>query len=374
MLTRNGVRIQFLSLLTHVAIPIITFLTRKMRIGAGIVPQFLHAYGASMYVTSGRTQFKAWAPAKLNLFLEVLGRRTDGFHELDTLMLPISMCDTLVAESTADAPIRLHAEWAERRATRRQSSAAAQCGIGQLPKSADNLVYRAFELVRRRYCDPQGKTHGAVIHLTKRIPTEAGLGGGSSDAATALVLANRIWDLHLSFAELTELAAELGSDVPFFLYSTPCVCKGRGEIVTSVSTSSRVLHFVVVRPPEGLSTAKVFAKTEVVRRPRSSKKMVKVLSHGSIDQIGDHIFNRLQTAAFGQSEWINRLACLFERADVVAHQMTGSGSCYFGLCRSAKHATQLAGKINSQDSGIAFAVNSVTLPSSRRLHDHPGLN
>lgn len=328
--------------------------------------------GATMYVTSGRTRVKAWAPAKLNLFLEVLGRRTDGFHELDMLMLPIDLWDSLIAEPTECGAIQLCAEWAAR-PQRGDQESPVQCGIGLLPKAEQNLVYKAFELVRATHCEPGGLKHGARVRLWKRIPAEAGMGGGSSDAAAALVMANLIWKLELPFAELARLAAMLGSDVPFFLHSAACVCRGRGEAVTPIGRRPS-LFFVVLKPPMGLSTATVFRNTQLPSQPRSSSRIVAAMERGQPTQVGRLLFNRLQNAAVGQYELIQRLASTFDRLDVVAHQMTGSGSCYFGLCRNAKHARCLAQYLNSQDLGVAYAVRSANFPTPRRLTDQPSKN
>ena len=122
-----------------------------------------------------------------------------------------------------------------------------------MPEGPDNLVVRAVELVRRR----AGVRRGAKLLLVKRIPAAAGLGGGSSDAAAALVAANEGWRLGRSRDELADWAAELGSDVPFFLAGGPAICRGRGERVEPVAGLG-ALDFVVVRPPEGLSTAAVY--------------------------------------------------------------------------------------------------------------------
>ncbi|MFC1758241.1 4-(cytidine 5'-diphospho)-2-C-methyl-D-erythritol kinase [Planctomycetota bacterium] len=325
-----------------------------------------------MYVTSGRTRVKAWAPAKLNLFLEVLGRRTDGFHELDTLMLPIDLWDTLIAESTDNGMIRLRAKWAIQ-PQRFNIERREQCGIGLLPDTDQNLVYKAFELVRTTHCEPLGLTHGADVQLWKRIPSEAGMGGGSSDAATALVMANQIWNLNLSLCELERLAAMLGSDVPFFLHSSACLCRGRGEIVTPI-TPRRTLFFVVLKPPLGLSTATVFQHTALPANPCDSAAIVAAVENGLFHQIGKQLFNRLQDAADRKYELVHRLVSTFDRLDVAAHQMTGSGSCYFGLCRNARHARRLAQQLNSQDLGFAYAVRTASFPTPRRFLDQPSKN
>ena len=326
-----------------------------------------------MYVTSGRTRVKAWAPAKLNLFLEIHGRRADGFHELETLMLPIGIWDTLTADLTNDSCIRLHAERAIPNRRRGDEASNQFDGFGRLPDTAQNLVFRAFELVRSTHCAPRGLTHGASVQLCKRIPSEAGLGGGSSDAAAALVLANRLWNLDLPHEELARLAAILGSDVPFFLYSATCVCRGRGEIVAPLTVPRR-LFFVVVKPPVGLSTKRVFSKTRLPSKPKDSGAIANALHHGSVNRIGEHLFNRLQSSAMVQCESIERLAFAFDRLDVAAHQMTGSGSCYFGLCRNHMHARRLSQQLTAQNLGVAYAASTAAFSTSRLTHDHSSKN
>src|SRR5271166_3733614 len=156
-------------------------------------------------------------PAKLNLFFEVLGKRSDGYHEIETLMCPISWYDTLCFRESSSEDLELECQ--------RGSAASGRIGFEEVPRDGRNLVLRAVDLVRRR----TGTKQGARLRLIKRIPTAAGLGGGSSDAAAALVAASLGWKLGLSLPELASLAAELGSDVPFFLNRGPAVCRGRGE-------------------------------------------------------------------------------------------------------------------------------------------------
>ena len=158
------------------------------------------------------------APAKLNLFFEVLGKREDGYHEVETLVTPIDLYDTLYV--------------APEEGERVSFSCHRVCGLwgadgtwaDHLPDGADNLVVRAVELLRRR----AGVRTGARLHLVKRIPTAAGLGGGSSDAAAALVGANAVWRLGWSWQDLAHVGAELGSDVPLFFAQGPAICRGRG--------------------------------------------------------------------------------------------------------------------------------------------------
>ena len=165
------------------------------------------------------------APAKLNLFFEVLAKRTDGYHEIESLMCPIDLYDTLHFQEDPSGQLEL--------TCRRVFGAGGPGGRGlhEMPEGPENLVFRAVELVRRR----TGIRRGAKLWLVKRIPAAAGLGGGSSDAAAALVAANEGWRLGRSRHELAQWAAELGSDVPFFLAGGPAICRGRGERVEPVA-------------------------------------------------------------------------------------------------------------------------------------------
>src|SRR5438045_6147000 len=152
------------------------------------------------------------APAKVNLFLEVLTKRPDGFHELETLMAAVDLFDTLEVRPGPAGEIDL------------------ECDPPGLPTGPENLVYAAADRLRRRAGRPG---LGAAVRLTKRIPTRAGLAGGSSDAAATRVGLNRVWDLGLGKPEVAAVAAEVGSDVPFFVDGLPAAwCTGRGEVVT----------------------------------------------------------------------------------------------------------------------------------------------
>ena len=213
------------------------------------------------------------APAKLNLFFEVLGKRDDGYHEIETLMCPIGLYDTLRFIDLPVGPVRLRCH--------RVFGAEGPRGRGldQVSDGPDNLVVRAVELVRRR----AGVNRGADILLVKRIPAAAGLGGGSSDAAAALVAANEVWRLGRSRGELARWAGELGSDVPFFLADGPAICRGRGERVTPIEGVGN-LFFVLVRPPAGLATAAVYAACQAAEQPRSVEPLVEALG-GEIGNI-----------------------------------------------------------------------------------------
>ena len=175
------------------------------------------------------------APAKLNLFLEVLGRRPDGYHEIESVMVAVSLYDSLTFRDDPSGEISL------------------RCNEPALPVGGDNLVVMAAERLKAS----AGSLRGARIVLDKAIPAESGLAGGSSDAAATLVALDRLWDLRLPPERLLELAAEIGSDVAFFIHGPAAVCRGRGERVEPVLLKESY-HFVLVRPPVGISTADVY--------------------------------------------------------------------------------------------------------------------
>jgi len=292
------------------------------------------------------------APAKLNLFFEVLAKCSDGYHEIETLMCPITLCDSLYFEKEEGEQVELKCERA-REFSGSDGIAWEEAAADDLPDGRDNLVVRAAELLRQR----AGERRGARLRLIKRIPIAAGLGGGSSDAAAALRAANEGWDLGFSLEELATLAAELGSDVPFFLVGGAAICRGRGERVEPVSGLG-TLDFVVVRPPAGLSTAAVYEVCRPARRPRSVVPLVEALSQGSRERIGRLLFNRLQPAAERLTPWIERLRIAFAKEDFLGHGMSGSGTSYFGLCRHARHARRVARRLQANGVGSVFAVRS----------------
>jgi 4-diphosphocytidyl-2-C-methyl-D-erythritol kinase len=289
-------------------------------------------------------------PAKLNLFFEVLGKRSDGYHEIETLMCPIAWYDTLCFRETSSEDLELECQWGS---AARCPRAGDGSGFDEVPRDGKNLVLRAVDLVRRR----TGRKQGARLRLIKRIPTAAGLGGGSSDAAAALAAANLGWKLGLSLPELARLAAELGSDVPFFLNRGPAVCRGRGERIERTGGLG-LMHFVVVRPPEGLATAAVYGVCRPPASPRPLQPLLDALRQGSARQAGGLFFNRLQAAAEQLSPWIARLNRLLAAEDCLGHGMSGSGTAYFGLFRSALQARRVARRLLARGVGCVVAVRS----------------
>jgi len=285
------------------------------------------------------------APGKLNLFFEILARRNDGYHEIETLMVPIGLYDTLYAWADPSGQMRLDCRWAGRDSTRDS--------LGHLPAEHENLAMRAVQLLR----DRAAVDVGIGMRLVKRIPSEAGLGGGSSDAAAALLAANRVWRLGWTRPALAELAAELGSDVPFFVGRGAAIGRGRGERLETIA-NLLPLHFVVIRPPQGLPTAKVYANCRVPRQARSSAGLVAALRAGDTRNLRSLVYNRLEEAAESLSPWVGRVRRELAGQDCLAAQMTGSGTAYFGICRHARHARRVAGRLQARGLGRVYSVRA----------------
>jgi 4-diphosphocytidyl-2-C-methyl-D-erythritol kinase len=222
------------------------------------------------------------APAKLNLFLEIHSKRDDGYHELETLMVAITIHDTLEFHGAAGGQLQLECRWVPGCHARRGASAEEpRSPFGELPVAAENLAYRAALKVR----DRAGIQRGARILLHKRVPLAAGMGGASSDAAAALVAANAAWELNWSPATLAALAAELGSDVPFFFAGGAAMCRGRGERIEPLRPVP-LFHFVVVRPRDGLATADVYRQCRPPRKPRDATEILEAFRRGDAVPLG----------------------------------------------------------------------------------------
>ncbi len=287
------------------------------------------------------------APAKINLFLEVLGKRTDGYHELETLMVAVNLYDTLVFEEV----------------TRDDGEIEFRSDDAAIPQGPTNLVVRSALLIR----DETRVSRGVKIWLRKRIPVAAGLGGGSSDAAATLAGLNILWKLGLTLTDLADLGARIGSDVPFCFHTPVAVGRGRGEIVTPLQLA-RPLYFVLVCPTEGISTAEVYRQLAADRvnldRARiaadwhSIEPILASLAAGDHERLGELLFNRLEATA-----------CRLCPAIAVAHEalratglagplVTGSGSASFGLARDRDVAVAAARAIRERFPGRVYVVRS----------------
>lgn len=306
-----------------------------------------------MILIQRQNQLEIACPAKVNFHLELKGKRPDGFHEIETVMSAISIFDRLVFRQRQDDQLRL--------TVRLPRSGSRRLEPDEIPTDQRNLVIKALAQVRRAAlaagCHPQQVAAGVDVELDKRIPSAAGLGGASSNAAAAIVAANLIWNLNMPLSELGEIASELGSDIPFFLTSGLAVCRGRGELVESLAAPVG-LAVVVAKPSVALSTAEVFSRVQPQNDRRIADTIIDNLQAGRTIEVGKLLFNRLQRFAEPLTNQIDRLRFEFARLDCLGHQMSGSGSSYFGLFRSGRAA------------GIARQLLASRLPEARVFSGH----
>jgi 4-diphosphocytidyl-2-C-methyl-D-erythritol kinase len=271
------------------------------------------------------------APAKLNLLLRVGARRPDGFHEVESLVAQISLADRVAVRERSDSRIHL------------------DCDDATIPAGATNLAWRAAELLRTRFAIARG----ADIRLKKCIPAGAGLGGGSSDAAATLRLLRELWDLRLDDAELAELAAELGSDVPLFLGPPLAVLRGRGERVEPLDFALRGFA-VLVLPPLQCATAAVYAALPLPDLRPQHPGVNDLLAHlenarptggASLEALSARLYNDLTEPALRIEPRLRTLLTQVEELSARPVHMSGSGAALFTLHDDRRDAADLAARV-----------------------------
>ena len=265
------------------------------------------------------------APAKINLYLRVLGLRDDGYHEIDTLMVPISLADRVGVEITGRGEI------------------SVRCPGRPELDGPDNLAWRAAEMFRRQ----AGGDSGIRVVIEKNIPLAAGLGGGSSDAAAVLRALDRLLEHPIDSEELFSLAGRLGADVPFFLHSGPCRATGRGTVCQPVSGLAPA-WLVLAVAPFGLSTAEVYNKRKQLTKSGAGATNSPLAGCAGGEWNGLVVGNDLQPASEALQPAIGRVCKALLKAGAEASLLTGSGPTVFGLCRTEDEARAVAARVDKQ--------------------------
>ncbi|MCP4172656.1 MAG: 4-(cytidine 5'-diphospho)-2-C-methyl-D-erythritol kinase [Fuerstiella sp.] len=295
-------------------------------------------------VSKPEPAFQLRSPAKINVFLEVHGKRDDGFHELETVMLRTNLYDVLRFEATTCDALRV-----------RLADYSLPALTATFPLDDSNLILRAARALRER----TQTRHGAVITVNKQIPAEAGLAGGSSNAATTLLGLNRLWGLNLTKQTLHETAASLGSDINFFVEECQsALCTGRGEQVAPIQTSG-CFHFVAAQPGSGNSTPEVFRQLEFadVTDRRRIQSTIQALQRGSTAHLQVASFNRLTQAAQQLNPEIAELMHNMKQMTDRAVFMSGSGSTCFIMARNQREAGRLKARLQHLNCRWLGALN-----------------
>ncbi|MCY3006444.1 MAG: hypothetical protein NTV29_10755 [Planctomycetota bacterium] len=379
--------------------------------------------GASNYALAPNTPgYRCTTPAKINLFLEILGKRSDGYHNLDTVMLAVDLTDTLEIYPRESGELTMELDLSEaQQVGQRQlalkdptwdiptqsanskgaSHALADAGVD----AGANLVLKALDALRRALetsssASSVDRPCGAHVVLKKRIPSQAGLGGGSSDAAAALVLGSLLWRHQAQTQQpdaqqpagawLGQIAMQLGSDINFFLQGHngtrwTARCTERGQIVQPIANNVAI-HGLIVHPPAGCPTGKVFAHLREWLDERTvretpdrliafledptSGELTGNAAKGAMGRNGQDtpaqlarlLYNRLDPAASQSTPWVERTSRRIDRCDLLGQCLSGSGSARYALCSERTQAEALALDLQREGEFRAYPFSAWTSP------------
>ena len=272
------------------------------------------------------------SPCKVNLLLNILGKRPDGFHELETVMQPVNFCDELTYECGGHG-VQL------------------SCSDTTLPVDSRNLVFRAAA----SFLTAANISDGVKIHLEKKIPLAAGLGGGSGNAAITLLALNELFGQPLALTKLDELAAALGSDIPFFLYGKPAFAVGRGEKIESLATFPALAGkaFFLIHPGFGISTP--WAYQNLARFPAAlngekgrAQKLISLLQTADLKTAARKFYNSLEAPALDKFPVLSLYQEFLREHGALIALMSGSGSTTFAIAENVSTAETIAEKFKGK--------------------------
>ena len=286
---------------------------------------------------------KIRAPAKINLRLRVVGKRKDGYHLLDTIMVPVSLYDEIeITKAKGDRKVKV------------------TCDDALVPQGRKNLVYQAAVLLLEK-----SGIHAQVrIHIRKRIPVGAGLGGGSSDAAATLIGLNRLLGLRLPARKLEKLSLSLGADVPFFIRARPVRARGIGERLSALRKLPR-LWAVILYPKFPVSTAWVYGKLRLkLTKPSANTSINSLL--GNADGLRKLLVNDLEAVTMGRYPQIELLKSRLTQEGAIGALMSGTGSSVFGIFNSRLKAEQAFNRLCTMNGPEAFLARVLGRASRAR--------
>jgi 4-diphosphocytidyl-2-C-methyl-D-erythritol kinase len=281
---------------------------------------------------------KIRAPAKVNLYLRVVGKRADGYHLVDTVMAPVSLYDAVEIRKPGSG----------------REPLSVTCDHPAVPSGKRNLAYKAASLLfkKKRLSGPVG------IHIRKRIPVGAGLGGGSSDAAATLVGLNRLFRLRCKRPELLSLAASVGADVPFFVLGRPSRARGVGECLTPLTRLPR-LWLVILYPGIPVSTRWVY-RNYPSKLTKKIENTSMALSRRAPKELTNFLVNDLERVAIRRYPRIGQLKQRLMEEGAAGALMSGSGSSVFGIFLTGQEARNACRRLQREKSVEAFVVHTLT--------------
>lgn len=272
------------------------------------------------------------SPCKVNLLLNILGKRADGFHALETVMHPVALHDHLSFE-------------------KKGSRLVLSCSDPRLPTGEGNLVFRAA----RHFQEAASLKEGVRIHLEKKIPLAAGLGGGSANAAVTLLGLNELFGGPIDADSLNRIAAGLGSDVPFFLQQNPALATGRGEQIEALHffPTMKGAAFLLIHPGFGISAAWAYAQLSrypeaLNGKPGRARALIAALENADLGGAGDQFYNSLEAPALEKYPILTLFQEFFRSNGACGAMMSGSGSTIFAVTADLKSAETLSEKFRGK--------------------------
>ncbi len=256
--------------------------------------------------------------AKVNLSIDVLGKREDGYHIVEMIMQTIDLYDQIKIEEIKENSIRINSDSMD------------------IPLNEDNIVYKAANLLKQRF----DISKGIEIYIQKNIPVAAGMAGGSSNAAAVLVGLNKLWNLNLSENELKEIGLQLGADVPFCITGGCSLAKGIGEKLTDINGISEDVNILVCKPNIFVSTKEVYQSLDMenVNKRPNNKKLIEALKNKDIKFISENMVNVLEEVTSVKYKEINEIKEVMLKNKALGSMMSGSGPTVFGLFDNIEYA------------------------------------
>jgi len=267
------------------------------------------------------------APAKINLYLNVLNKRPDGFHNIETIFEKLDLCDEI-------------------RLSRRKQGIKIFCRHKDVPEDKTNLAYQAAQALLN-------KTHrsdGVEIRIIKKIPVACGLGGGSSDAASTLLGLNKLWGLGLLYSQLQAIAQKLGADIPFFLLQeVSALGRGKGGILTPLKTERRHWYVLVI-PPLKVSTPEMYRalRSVLTKRPHGVKIVLRALEKGHLSALDKCSYNSFGRIIQKRYTVVQEIEKALKSSGARATLLSGSGPCVFGIAQTRKGAMDIGRRLKAR--------------------------
>ncbi len=281
-------------------------------------------------------RIKVNSPAKVNLYLEIKKKRSDGYHEIETLFQRVNLHDTILIEKINQTDIQI------------------TCKHPAVPNNSSNLAYKAVELLFHE----TGAKIGLKIHINKVIPVAAGLGGGSSNAATVMKAVNKMCSLGVSQAKLLKMGIKLGADVPFFLLDESCALGcGIGEVLEPVKNVP-TYWYVIIYPKIHISSKWAYEhfKLSLTKKKPGATIMIRALKSANLEEIAPVLYNDLASVVGASYKEVQNAEKALRAAGVEAVLLSGSGPCVFGICQTEGEAEAVKASVSSMLGDVSIFI------------------